>query len=587
MVSQGSYCDSDGLPAFMQDGLIDEDFDAEGEGGFSSPEIGKGVGVYAEKPIPIVGSVLQEILSSKVPEIEPLAHLESDVYESLGAKKIVQEKVRKSSLGDIPVVVSDEESSDENMFEDDFSTMERRTINRVATAAFAINRSERSELIALRMKMIELQKYMERNGLSMAKFEKESILGDANFNAGLTDSSRFVTGRDEFGLPIFCNTTGDKVNATASKVFEEFPQRKEEIKKLRKEEKKENVGEGTSGVKDAQGKEKLSEDLAGEEMKVTNSKTWSQVVKNVPAADIRISFDYKPLPPGVTTISPPDEVLKQGNEKFKNYVIGTFTKGTVPFNKVQSFARAAWNNKGLILTSQKDSNTFLFKFSDEIQKNNVISRGTWYVANCPMVVHAWGTKIGDGMATMIPLWVKFERVPDCYWTKEGLSWLASPIGVPLYADELTSKLEVLPFARMCVNYKVGDTLPTKLEVMNLDPISGEKSKQEVLVSYPSKPRLCTACHDLGHLVGACPKVTRCWVQKTKVAETKPHVDPPVVARNEQKVNNDAPLSTLLLNLTPLSLLLNGQQSRVRKKLVIQILYLLQIALRPQSILSKI
>lgn len=57
--------------------------------------------------------------------------------------------------------------------------------------------------------------------------------------------------------------------------------------------------------------------------------------------------------------------------------------------------------------------------------------------------------------------------------------------------------------------------------MALDPISGEKVPHEVLVSYPSKPLSCTGCRDLGHLVGACQKVTRRWVRKVKPSDNNP------------------------------------------------------------------
>ncbi|KAK1360696.1 hypothetical protein POM88_045170 [Heracleum sosnowskyi] len=75
---------------------------------------------------------------------------------------------------------------------------------------------------------------------------------------------------------------------------------------------------------------------------------------------------------------------------------------------------------------------------------------------------------------------------------------------------------------MCVNYTIGEDLPKKLEVMGLDPVTREQTKEEVLVSYPAKPLMCTGCKTLGHVVGACPLVKRHWVrkdpQKTPVTE---------------------------------------------------------------------
>lgn len=53
----------------------------------------------------------------------------------------------------------------------------------------------------------------------------------------------------------------------------------------------------------------------------------------------------------------------------------------------------------------------------------------------------------------------------------------------------------------------------------IDPDSEIKHVESVLVSYPSRPLVCTACNSLGHLIGACPKVTRQWVKKQRPIDT--------------------------------------------------------------------
>lgn len=82
--------------------------------------------------------------------------------------------------------------------------------------------------------------------------------------------------------------------------------------------------------------------------------------------------------------------------------------------------------------------------------NAALSKGTWYVDRKPMIVCRWGSEGFNKPITTIPLWFKLSIIPDCYWTQDGLSRLASVIGEPLCADQLTSKLEMLPFAKFCV-----------------------------------------------------------------------------------------------------------------------------------------
>ncbi|KAK1384884.1 hypothetical protein POM88_022619 [Heracleum sosnowskyi] len=397
-------------------------------------------------------------------------------------------------------------------------------MTRVAKAAFATNKDERNELITLRRKMMDLNALLKRKGLSLAELEKECHRADADFNGGLSDPARFIVGRDEYGLPIFKQK--EETGCDARKVFVESP--KNDVV----------VGEGVSGVKDSHGQESVPLEVI--ESPVANKPhSWSQVLRSAPPTCKDLKFEYLPMPLGVDVLTPPDEVLREGNEKFRNCIVGTFSRMALSYTRVVEFAKATWEKGGLIHVSQKNSHVFIFKFASATQMNNALSRGTWYIDQKPMLVHAWGTNIHTDSVKNIPLWVKFENIPDCYWTTKGLSYLASTIAPPLGADALTSKLEILPFAKMCVNYKVGDVLPKKISVTDIDPTSGEKKIVDVQVSYPSKPLFCGGCKAIGHLIGACPVTKRQWVKKSRPSSDNgtppstpcsvPHPEPAIAA----------------------------------------------------------
>lgn len=110
--------------------------------------------------------------------------------------------------------------------------------------------------------------------------------------------------------------------------------------------------------------------------------------------------------------------------------------------------------------------------------------------------------------------MKLHNVPDCYWTAKGISKLASVIGQPLSVDSYTSKVEIMPFAKICVLYHIGNPLPLSISAIDYNPVSKEKSNIEVKVSYINKPMVCSGCHSLGHLASAYPMVSRIWVQKS-------------------------------------------------------------------------
>lgn len=184
---------------------------------------------------------------------------------------------------------------------------------------------------------------------------------------------------------------------------------------------------------------------------------------------------------------------------------------------------------------QKSNTQFVFKFSIMDGKNEVISQGTWYFDKRPLLVSNWGSGVGENKITELPIWIKLSNVPGCYWTEEGLGHLASVIGRPLGADALTSRLNIIPFARMCVQYKVGEPLPDKIKAVDINPVTREKTIVEVNVSYQQKPKYCLGCKSLGHLVSTCPTTIRKWVMKPKQSAPE---EKTVDEKNDNVANED-------------------------------------------------
>lgn len=75
----------------------------------------------------------------------------------------------------------------------------------------------------------------------------------------------------------------------------------------------------------------------------------------------------------------------------------------------------------------------------------------------------------------------------------------------------------MPYAKMYVDYKIGNDLLEKIKAVVLDS-QKNKSVVEVNISYQEKPMVCSGCKSLGHLVHPCPKIKRIWVRKE-------HLDP--------------------------------------------------------------
>lgn len=488
-------------------------------------------------PFAISGDVFAELFSGNGKDIS-CSHLDSNPTEGFSGPF-------PSSSGGIPVLdrvtVEDYASSDEEPLSP-HSARELCKNNTSATvqAMMRTSRHEREVLLRARKKLGDVLLFLKKKG-----FSEEQVLNDMVQN----DFLKGVPCRDDFGLPLPPNTQivppgsahvtplNPLVDKMKSKVIESSPSATVETP----------VVPSAQGVKSApEVLDEMSNKVQQPGMQNSNvpPNSWANVLKkdSLPPP----SFSYFPLGDS-NIVEPPLDELKKGNEMYKCCMVGTFTKGTKSLKDVTEFARQMWASKGLLNVFQKDNHTYVFKFEDVQARDAVLSRGTWYIGKRPMVVTCWGKKPGANNINVLPMWIKLSNIPDSYWTAEGLSRLASAVGRPLGADFLTAKLELLPYARMQVLYKLGDPMPTEVQATVLDPSTEEKMVSKVLISYPFRPMYCTGCCSLGHTVGACPRITRIWVKKsvtTDVESKQPNDCSKASVENVPTTAQDKPIGTV-------------------------------------------
>lgn len=97
-------------------------------------------------------------------------------------------------------------------------------------------------------------------------------------------------------------------------------------------------------------------------------------------------------------------------------------------------------------------------------------------------------------------------------TREGLSYIASAIGIPLYKDKSTEQCRRIDVANICVEVTCDLPLPSTIEV----GIEGV-GQIEVKVIYPWMPDACSICKIFGHKDSRCLKVKQMWRPKAPVA----------------------------------------------------------------------
>ncbi|GJT92144.1 zinc knuckle CX2CX4HX4C containing protein [Tanacetum coccineum] len=101
----------------------------------------------------------------------------------------------------------------------------------------------------------------------------------------------------------------------------------------------------------------------------------------------------------------------------------------------------------------------------------VIENGPWMVENKPLFVRKWepGLCMSKPDTSKLPLWVKIYDIPLEAWNVEGISRIASRIGVPIIMDKITTLICEKPYgrasyARVLVEVDVAKGLVDSVEI---------------------------------------------------------------------------------------------------------------------------
>ncbi|KAI0515995.1 hypothetical protein KFK09_008666 [Dendrobium nobile] len=128
------------------------------------------------------------------------------------------------------------------------------------------------------------------------------------------------------------------------------------------------------------------------------------------------------------------------------------------------------------------------------------SRGVWFLLGKPFVLQKWHPKfkpIKEEFSS-VPIWVKIHDLPLACWNSEGISRIASKIGIPVAADKLTEQMTRLTYARICVLVDNLATYPEEIQV------SLDGDVVTLRVQYEWRPKPCDHCKSLMHFSSSCP-----------------------------------------------------------------------------------
>lgn len=93
---------------------------------------------------------------------------------------------------------------------------------------------------------------------------------------------------------------------------------------------------------------------------------------------------------------------------------------------------------------------FVTRFDSMEERNEVLYSGPHTINNMPVIMKAWtpNFNIHDEMLSTIPLWIKLPNFPLKCWNMRSLSKIGSSLRNPLYADDCTTNVARISFARL-------------------------------------------------------------------------------------------------------------------------------------------
>ncbi|KAL0914365.1 hypothetical protein M5K25_014709 [Dendrobium thyrsiflorum] len=213
-----------------------------------------------------------------------------------------------------------------------------------------------------------------------------------------------------------------------------------------------------------------------------------------------------PRPPekafALSSSTPPDDPLdfteihvSAAKEEWNLSLVG-YSIGRRPFyESLLSAMRKLWKQ----LLSLSDG-FFLLKFSSPEDYDMALSGGVWFFLGKPFVLQKWvpNFKPQREEFSSIPIWLKILDLPLPCWTPEGISRIASKIGVPLAVDNLTAEKTRLTYARVCVQVTKDCLYPEDINIS----ILGEPFTLKI--QYEWKPIPCEHCKSIVHPTDLCP-----------------------------------------------------------------------------------
>ncbi|KAH0645442.1 hypothetical protein KY284_033326 [Solanum tuberosum] len=276
----------------------------------------------------------------------------------------------------------------------------------------------------------------------------------------------------------------------------------------------------------------------GKERNEEYQEPWVNMFRNNRAANNGMNLSY--IPPqivnGQTMVQLEGKEVQIEEDKWKCALIA-YVIGECPgYNTMNRYISLNWAAVAKPAVYLHEEGYYIVKFQNLNDMNEILYTGPYTINNRPIILKQWcpDFDFGSEFLTEIPLWVNFPKLPLNCWGVGSLSRIASAIGVPLFADECTTKQTRISYARMLIEVNVTKPIPHQISVMNPN---GGTFMQEVVLEW--RPQYCDKCQKIGHQCQAAaqgepPRKRRPWKKVTQTWQYKGPIQPQEQVREREQ-----------------------------------------------------
>ncbi|KAL4332194.1 hypothetical protein GQ457_07G002510 [Hibiscus cannabinus] len=169
---------------------------------------------------------------------------------------------------------------------------------------------------------------------------------------------------------------------------------------------------------------------------------------------------------GKIFVQPPREVFDLGAKQWDNALLGNFLGKSPPLGIFQRTSDKLWGREGFVEISFLAPSVYLINFPSQRVRDWVLESGPWHIQQKSLILRKWLPGMIPDVISLYyaPIWVKLWHIPLELYSRQGLGYLASALGKPLYTDRSTALKKQLEYAKICVDVEAKIVLPASITV---------------------------------------------------------------------------------------------------------------------------